>query len=266
MKDIQVIISTFNNSPENIDRSFFETNTIIINQLPINYDDSINERKVDNFIWYDVDQKGLSKSRNIGIDFADSTYLYLTDDDVILNPNFSEIVLNNFENNADADVLAFQVNGINRKYKDYSQEIKKIGFLSSQKLSSVQLVFKTKFLKNSNIFYDELFGTGSVYSMGEENILLFDLIKNGANIYYIPEEIGKVYVGDSSWFNGFTNKYFFDRGAIIKRMYGSLAPMYITIFALSKYQLYKKDNSFREAIKQMNKGARDFKLRTQNYQ
>ncbi|MRI84621.1 glycosyltransferase [Aerococcaceae bacterium WS4759] len=261
--NIQIIVSTINNSIENLDKSLLEfENLIVVNQKPNKEDNSVIRKSINNIEWVDIDQKGLSKSRNFGLLQANSELIYLTDDDVILGKDFKEIVISSFLKNNEADILAFQVNGINKKYKNYPEKKLRIGYLKSLKLSSVQLVIKTEFIKKNNLLYDELFGAGSLYKMGEENIFLFDSLKKKANIKYIPLEIAQVYIGDSSWFSGYDEKYFFDRGAIFFRMFGSVAYLYSFIFCFRKKKLYKDNFSLFKAYKRALEGIKHYRIGT----
>jgi len=256
---IQVIVSTFKNAIENIDASVLDyENLSVINQNPVNYDNSVKKQQYEHVEWLDFDQKGLSRSRNLGVSIAKQDYIYLTDDDLILKQNFKEIISRVVEKNKNVDIFAFQVNGIEKEYKKYSD------YLTSMKLSSVQLVLKTEFVKENQLFYDERFGAGSEYGMGEENIFLFDALRKGAKIKYFPIEIAKVYVGDSSWFKGFDRNYFVNRGAIFYRMFGLTSDIFSLIFCIRKRKLYKDKFDIKTAFKFTREGKKEFKLKNKN--
>ena len=127
------------------------------------------------------------------------------------------------------------------------------------KVTSFEIAFKRESIKEKGIYFDENFGTGSSkYKMGEENIFLYDCLKKGLEITYIPEYILEVVDEESTWFEGFTDKYFFDKGAIYKRMSSKAYIILILQFALRKYKLYKNENRIFNAIKMMLKGAKDY--------
>src|SRR5699024_1825712 len=231
----------------------------VINQVP----DKLNNHRNDNIIhgikWINIDQIGLSRSRNLGIDISTSEYVYLTDDDIVIDKKFEQIIEKQIIKFPETDIFAFQVSGINENFKKYPTKIKNIGFLRSLKLSSVQLIMKTQFIKENNLYYDELFGTGSKYKMGEENIFVFDALKKGAKIRYIPYEIAKVYIGESSWFTGYNKKYFFDRGAIFYLMFRKFSYIYSLSFCIRKRKLYNKQFGIKTAFSYMMQGKTDYK-------
>lgn len=256
---IEVIVSTINNELNSLDCSLTEYNNItVINQTPNLLNNKMEESIVNGIKWIDIDQRGLSKSRNYAINISTSEYIYLADDDIILNSKFNLIVKEAFKKYPQADIIAFQVNGIDKEFKNYPLKEFKINYRNSMKISSVQLVMKASFIKKKNLKYDELFGTGSRYAMGEENIFLLDALKKNAKIIYIPEEISKVHIGDSSWFKGFTEEYFFNRGASYWRMFGIFSPVVVLLFCWRKRELFENNISFAEAFISSLKGIKDY--------
>lgn len=260
---IEIIVSTLDNIFDNIDESIKKyKNVTIINQKSSsrNIDDKeVKNKKINNLNWIDINQIGLSKSRNYALDLATADYLYLTDDDIVLSPSFEEIVQETIKNNQKVDILAFKVGGIEKEFKKYPSRELNIGFLRSLKLSSVQLVICKDFIQKNKIKYDELFGAGAEYKMGEENIFLFDALKKGAKIKFIPKEIAKVHLNESSWFTGYDRKYFIDRGAIFHRMFGVFSGIYSMIFCVRKQKLYNKNFSIMKAYKYTQIGKKQYK-------
>lgn len=257
---IQVFISSLENKIEDIDvNTRKQSNVTVINQLPKKVDNRVKFKKNKALTWIDIDQVGLSKSRNYAIDLADADYVYLTDDDIVLEDNFVPLVKKAIEKNTDTDIFAFNVKGIEREFKKEVTSEKKINYLTSMKLSSVQVVYRLDFLNNNKLRFDELFGAGAKYQFGEENIMLFDALKNGAKIKFIPETIAKLHIGDSTWFDGFNEQYLFNRGATFWRMFGVLAPLYSLSYCLRKHGEYKSNLSFINAYRASIRGMRDFR-------
>lgn len=242
--DIEVFISTINKQIEEIDKGTLTYKDLtVINQKPDTLDGTIKITSKESVKWIDYDQKGLSKSRNLGLSMATSELIYLTDDDIVLKDNFKEIVTRAFINNSEYDIIAFNIEGIEEEFKKLETREKDLNLLTSMKLSSVQIVYRTSFLKEKNIEFDERFGAGAEYSMGEENIILFDAIKKGAKIKFIPETIAYLHIGSSTWFKGFNSKYLHDKGASFWRMFGVLAPLYSLTYCIRKNKLYKEHMS-----------------------
>jgi len=256
---LQIFISSINRQPEYIASSTKKySNLVVINQVPEKHDGKVTREFLDGIEWINIDQKGLSKSRNYALDNAQGDILYLTDDDIVLEEETEEIILESFLANPGYDILAFNIEGIEEEFKKEVTEEKEIGFLRSMKLSSVQLVIKSSFIKENELRFDELFGAGAKYTMGEENIFLFDALKKGAKIKFIPKTIAKLHIGDSTWFEGMNEKYLFDKGASFWRMFGRLAPFYSLTYCFRKKAEYKENLGFFEAYLQTLKGMRNY--------
>lgn len=255
---LEVLVSTMNqNNYEIIDNMNINTDAIIINQCG---KDGINIIKRDNFKvkFINSKEKGLSKSRNKAIHNSTSDICILADDDLVYQDNLVEIINTYFKANPDVDIITFQVEGINKKFKQYSDKEKKLNYISALKISSVEIAFKTNSIKKNNIKFREEFGSGSKYIMGEENIFLYDCLKSGLKIKYIPIKIADLYIGDSTWFKGYSKKYFISRGAGYGAMSKKFSILLIMQFAIRHYKKYSSETSLFKSIKYMFEGRKEY--------
>ena len=183
---------------------------------------------------------------------AQGDYCLICDDDEILYDGYGEKIIKAFKENKEADIICFKMD---YGTKRYFQNKTKIGYIKSLRISSCQIVFKPESLKSAGIVFDENFGTGTKIGSGEENILLFDCLKKKLKIIYVPICLGKVNLGNSTWFKGFNNEYFLNRGIIIRRLMGiPFGFLYCCYFVLDKYRRYKKENTFTSAFSNIIKG------------
>ena len=96
--------------------------------------------------------------------------------------------------------------------------------------------------------------------MGEENIFLFDCLKSGLKIYYEPQVIAKLHMNESTWFSGYNKKYFLDRGAVSRKLYGDITGLFMILaFSVKNYKKYRNDMSVLNGLKYMIFGYREFK-------
>lgn len=190
--DLEIIISTMNQTsldflipmfPEN---HFSEFSILVINQTTaeshlISLFDSV--RIINSY------EKGLSKSRNLGVRNSTKAIVILTDDDVVFASNFNNNVAKAFNNYPENDILKFQAKSSNGKFlKNYPNKvIKRLSKLELLNTMSIELVFKKKVFEENNFLYDENFGLGAKFELGEENSLLLDLNKKNVTIGFIPE-------------------------------------------------------------------------------
>jgi glycosyltransferase involved in cell wall biosynthesis len=202
--------------------------------------------------------RGLSKSRNKALDNMRGEICLLSDDDVIYLDDIEDLILQEFDAHPDCDVLAFQVEGIDRKFKDYPARESAIGYLGSLKVSSVEIAFRADKIKKAGVRFHELFGTGSKYCSGEENIFLFECLHRGLKMKYIPRKIANLYVGESSWFKGFNRDYFFAKGAAYTAMSEKLSSLLILQFLIRKHSIYHKELKLTDAARAMYAGKAEY--------
>ncbi|EGT0695832.1 glycosyltransferase family A protein [Clostridium perfringens] len=233
-------------------------NCTLVNQCDIN--------KKEKFILNDKNLKfiyskeiGLSKSRNLAIKNANCDICLLSDDDLKYVDNYENIILNAFKKNPEYDIITFQVEGIDKKFKDYSKREKKLGYINSLKVASVEIAFRLESIRKNNIEFNELIGAGAKYYMGEENVFLYDALRKGMKIKYLPIKIADVYVGDSTWFNGFDKKYFYSKGAAFTAMTKKFNLILMIQFLLRRRNLFKKDIGLIVAFKEMLNGMKNYK-------
>ena len=256
----QVLLSIMNSkNPKNhLKKMNIKQNYIVINQVT-NSDIKLTNKSENFNKIVSLKDSGLSKSRNMAILNSEADIGLLSDDDMYYVDDFEKIIINSYDKHKDADIIAFSI-----EYEDNSIRKKvfkegKINFLKSLKLSSVQLSINLNSVKKNNIVFDEKFGSGSKYFMGEENIFLSDCLKKGLKIYYVPIKIGTLKANsDSKWFKGYNKEYFKSKGAVFYRISKRIYILLIVQFALRKVKLYHKNMSVLNAIKFMLEGVKDY--------
>jgi glycosyltransferase involved in cell wall biosynthesis len=244
MMKIQLLISTINNTFECIKSKFFNFNYFVINQVNSNCFLYTND------FFKSYNELGLSKSRNRLLENATGDICLICDDDIEIVNNCISTITKAYDIYPDADIITFQiVTPENYLYKKYKKKPFRHNIYSILNVSSIEITFKLNSIINSNIKFDERFGLGSIYSGGEENIFLKDAIDSGLKIYYYPYPI-TIHKFHSSNKN-FNNNYFYTKGAILKRLYGTKGIVISFLFLLRQIQkvnqfsnIYNYINSF----------------------
>ncbi len=207
-------------------------------------------------VFIESSERGLSKSRNMAIDKAEADICILCDNDVEYVPGYDRIILKAFEEHEDADVLVFYIKRKEKPVPNYPRE-KRMGYLSVLKIFSPEIAFRRENIKD--IRFDTLFGAGARFQMGEENIFLYDCLKKGKKIYYIPVKIADLREEESTWFKGYDKDFFIARGANYEAMTPAFSEALMLQFAVRKYGLYKDSTSFMNAVKFMHEGKKEWK-------
>ncbi|MDD2391378.1 MAG: glycosyltransferase family 2 protein [Bacilli bacterium] len=258
---VELLISTMNlkNIKEHknlIKKMNITGNSTTINQVTdhsIQLFDDLGKNSV--FSFYD---KGLSKSRNIAIEKSKSDICIIADDDVVYVDDYEKIVKNFFNLYSDADIITFQVEGIGKKFKSYYNKIRKHNYITTMKVASVEIAIKRNSVIKNDIKFNENFGSGAKYKMGEENIFLTQCLKKGLKIIYVPVKIANLYMGDSTWFNGYDKDFFISKGAAFTEISKKYSTLLIIQFAIRKYKLFKEYMKISQAIKYMKTGKQQY--------
>lgn len=258
---ITTLVSTMNQTENQklIEKMNIEENYVVINQITNKNIDLPEKCEYDNGICISYKGKGLSKSRNQAINEASTNICVIADDDMVYVKDYCNIIKKSYEKYKDTDIIAFVVEHEDKKYEKKIMKEGKIGFLKSMKISSVQMTIKKESLLQKGIKFDENFGAGSEYYMGEENIFLFDCLKKGLKIYYVPKKIALLKKSESTWFKGYTKEYFNNFGAVYYRMTKIFYPIFIMQYAIRKYKYYKENFTMIQVIKYMFEGVRKYK-------
>lgn len=101
-----------------------------------------------------------------------------------------------------------------------------------------------------------LFGGGAKYSNGEDSLFLKDCLKYGLKVYAVPIEIGAERERESTWFKGYTDKFFIDRGVLYHFLYGNLAYLMAVRFIAAHGKVMCEEIPKKNALALMKKGIR----------
>lgn len=252
---LQVLLSCMHQKDEKlIDILRITGDAVIVNQCDNENDQTIVEgnRKIR---MISTTERGLSKSRNMAIRNAEADICIICDNDIVYCEDYERIICSAYEKNPDADICVFFIKRPERSQPVLSSE-KELGYLTAMKIFSPEISFKRESLKK--LKFNEYFGAGAEYGMGEENIFLWEAKKQGLKVVYIPIEIAHTMPNESTWFMGYTDKFFENRGAGYYQMSHGLWWLLALQFAIRKNKIYKKDNSIINAMKCMCRGKREY--------
>ncbi|WP_214804246.1 MULTISPECIES: glycosyltransferase family A protein [unclassified Exiguobacterium] len=255
--NISVLVSTMNSNYD-LHKKLNITKGVIINQTNKN-----EERLIfDSFKYINVNETGLSNSRNLAIKNSNSDVSILADDDMIYVDNYEHIIEEAYNEYPNADIIVFNVERIGGRKKMYKKSPRKLNIFSIMKVSSVEITFKTAEIKKKNIFFDKDFGAGARFLMGEENIFLKECLRRKMEIQYVPVNIARVNMENSSWFTGYNNEYLKAKGAVFKALFPTLWPVISFQFLIRKsFELKINRKNFLSKYGTMINGAKEYKMR-----
>lgn len=254
---LEVLMSCMNQSNFDLtEKMNLTTDILIVNQANKNkYEKRIVNGNIQRMI--SNTQKGLSKSRNELLLNMNGNIGIFCDDDVIYEKNYKEIILKAFKELKDADIIVFNINRINSKvtHRKLMTKIQKAP--KYRNYSSVQIAFKKEAFYKNNLFFNINFGAGSKYSSGEEALILREANRKKLKIYEYPLVIATVDDSNSSWFAGYDEKFFYDKGAWLKAAYPKTYFIFMWYFILKFVNKYNLNLSL--IIKNISNGIRYYK-------
>lgn len=229
-----------------IERTGVQSDVVVINQCDhnsIEEFDFVNKKgKICHAKFICTTERGLSRSRNMAIRYAEGDICQICDDDQTVSENGEEVICKVYEEHPDVGVIAFSLirKDIVKKYPDKPQNI---SFSQILRTNSLQITFKREQIINADITFDTKLGSGTGNGGGEENKFLFDCKNKDIKLFYSPEIIGTVYPSSSQWFKGYTPQFMRNQGWACRRILGSFwGFLYCVHYGYSHRSKYKDMN------------------------
>lgn len=258
---MEIILSTINQKDVSnlIKKMNISSDLIVINQNM----DFLYEKKEINGKTIKIIQtpeKGIGLSRNTGLMRASKPICLFADDDVEYVDNYEELIEREFQRLPKADIILFNIKG-NNPLRPIKQNVRSKKIISSYQLmkyGAVRIAFRNDSVRKANISFSLLFGGGAKYSSGEDSLFLKECFRKKLRIYTSCICIGNVDQSESSWYEGYNKKYFFDKGAL----FYNLSPKFSTF--LTMQFIIRHRNKFEENISiytiydLFQKGKKDF--------
>ncbi|MBR3683452.1 MAG: glycosyltransferase [Lachnospiraceae bacterium] len=212
-----------------------------------------------NIVAYTFAERGVGLSRNTALMRADADIVLFSDCDIVYEDDYREKVLSEFEKNPKADMILFNVD-VEPDRKTYQiDDYGRVRWYNCGRYPTYSMAVRLDKLRKYNICFSLLFGGGAKYSNGEDSLFIRDCIKKGLKVYKAPVLIGAETPGESTWFRGYTEKFFVDRGVLYHYLYGRLAPIMARRFIHKNKETMCQFITTRMALKFMKQGMKEAK-------
>lgn len=221
---VQVLASVMNQTMKQIaEQMRLASDAVVINQCDrLGFEEMEYQGGLVRF--YSFPDRGVGKSRNEAILRADGDICLFSDEDVVYEPGYAQAVSAEFEKNTNADMILFNIIVEEDRQTYHITDRKRVHWYNCGRYGAVSFAVKRDSLLASGVMFSQLFGGGARYSNGEDSLFLKEFMDKGYKVYTAPVTIGReVRKGDSSWFAGYNEKFFFDRGVLYRYLYGRLA-------------------------------------------
>ncbi len=205
-------------------------------------------------------ERGVGLSRNTALLHADADIVLFSDEDIRFYEGYEKQVLTAFEKNPDADLITFNFKVDERRATYYNKEERPVRWYNYGRYPTYSAAARLEALRKCNVSFSLLFGGGARYSNGEDSLFLHDCLKKGMRLYTSTEEIGEEIYRESTWFKGYYEKFFFDRGVLYSCLYGKMAKLFALRFLYAHRGEMCREIPVKEAYKLMKKGMKESKL------
>lgn len=238
------------------------TDTVIVNQCDkYGYEEfSFSRRKtsdsenVSRVQCFSMAEKGVGLSRNTALLHADADICLFSDEDIVLSENYADCIKEAYEKYTDADMLLFNVKVAPSRRTYWNEEFRQIHWYNYGRYPAYSISGRLEALRRANVHFSLLFGGGARYSNGEDSLFLRDCLKAGLKIYAVPLCIGEEVERESTWFHGYTEKFFEDRGVLYHYLYGKMAKPFGLRFLWKNRNEMCQEISFGQAYRLLRKG------------
>lgn len=257
---VQVLISCMHQkNAEIIKRSNIQSDVIVINQC--------DEDRREDFIFLNkkgeecratviyTTERGLSRSRNMALNFATGDICVIADDDETFTDDYVDHICEAYRQYPDYGIIYFEIgNRLNGK-RGYRKDMV-ISKLKTLPICSTQITFKRKIIKEKGLMFNPNFGAGASLAGGEEHIFMFECIDKGIRCRNYPYEIAKLDPNSSStWRLGYSRAFMVDEGKVLKALFGKpIASIVALRYLWRKRKWIMSNDSFIGGLKSIYSG------------
>ncbi len=205
-------------------------------------------------------EKGVGKNRNVVMDHAEADICVFADDDMVFYDGYVDKVASLFEQYRKADLIIFNLgdlDSIGYEKERKNRKVVRVNQWNYMNYGAARIAFRRQIVSYLGIRFNLNFGGGTQHQAGEDTLFLKECLDKGLNILAVPVSIAYLSNDrESSWFHGYNEKYFFDKGVFLSVAYGKLAiPMGAAL--LARHSEYMSAGmSKTEVFRSMYKGIR----------
>ena len=259
---IEVLVSTMHQrNSDLIKKMKLSTDAIIINQTDnVNYEEIALNGKTVRF--FSFNERGVGLSRNSALMRSDADICVLSDDDMVFCDGYEETVKKAFSENPQADLIIFNLIEDEKSLNRQNTATTKVNILNYMNYGAARIAFKRKAVSYNGITFNLNFGGGTTHQCGEDTLFLRDCLKKGLNIIAVPEAIAELKdERESTWFKGYNEKYFFDKGIVLALAHPILAKSFSLYLTLRHNEYTENGMSKMRVYKEICKGIKFVKSR-----
>lgn len=254
---IQMLVSAVNQDVTALaERMNIRTDAIVINQCGT-FDYTEYEYDSHRIQCYSLKERGVGLSRNSALMRAEAEISVFADEDIRYEDGYEERIAAGFEKHKDADMILFNVKVAPSRRTYWNEKVKRIRWFNYGRYPAYSIAARTDALHRANVSFSLLFGGGARYSNGEDSLFLRDCLKKKLKIVAVTEVIGEEEERESTWFHGYNEKFFKDRGVLYHYLYGKMAIPFSLRFLWAHRKEMCNEISLKQAYSLMKDGIKE---------
>lgn len=207
--------------------------------------------------YFAMEDRGVGLNRNTALLHAEADIVLFADEDIVYDEGYAGKVLAEFEKHPEADMLLFNVKASEGRETYHTDSFGRVHWYNCGRYPTYSFAAKRECLHKNNITFSLLFGGGAKYSNGEDSLFIRDCLKSGMKVCRVPVTIGQEKFRESTWFRGYNEKFFFDRGVLYSYLYGRLDKVMAVRWLMAHKEELCKDISVKEAYGIMCRGIKE---------
>lgn len=261
MSKIEVLVACMNQHNDELYRTMnLQTDAILANQCGEYSYQEFTQSDGNTVKLISSADRGVGKNRNKALMHTTGEYVINADQDMIFADGYSQIIEEAFNKFPKADMIIFSLEYLNRftPGKNQTKKFKRLRLWNSMRYGTARAVIRRGAIEKNCLSYSTLYGGGAKYCSGEDSLFIREAFRKGLKIYIAPTVIAKVKQEESSWFTGFNDKYFIDKGVLVANAFPVLKNLFVYYFAFGKRNV-SKEHSFFKICKLMKQGFKEYK-------
>lgn len=209
-------------------------------------------------LWLSSTERGVGRNRNHTLLQATGEFCLFADEDVSYRDGYAQAIVRSFSEKPKADVIVFHMdrirNGSVMPGKPHPG--KRLHIWNAMRYGTCSIAIRRQRVLRAGITFSTQFGGGCPYGSGEDSLFLADCLRKGLRVYTSNWNLGSCTKDQSSWFTGYNEKYFYDKGAWLACAFPKLK------HGLKWYMWFHYRNltelSARDILCQLNRGIRGY--------
>lgn len=255
---IQTLVVTVDQTDHSLpERMNLQTDAVIGNQCASDCVETLSYQG-NHVTYYNTAQRGVGRNRNLVLEKSDADICILADDDLRFLDGYPERMKEAITLAPDADVWVFNlVEKTPQRYR--FDAVTPIGKHNFGKFGAARLAIRRSAVMKAGIRFSLLFGGGAKYGAGEDTLFLKDCLAHGLKITAVPLALAEIdQSAESTWFTGYHKKFFFDKGAAYRALYGKADILHDLRYLLKYRKKYRGQISMLSAFSSMLNGRKDY--------